>query len=143
MGLIFFMSAQPADESSAQSSVAAQLIGHIFVDGFDEMPAEEQTAYCESIMTPVRKCAHFTEYFVLGGLMLLVIGHEEKRRWLISLVFCAVYAEADEFHQLFVEGRACRFLDVCIDSAGSLTGILITALGIYIVRKIIKKREAT
>ena len=57
----------------------------------------------------VRKCAHMTEYAILAFL----------------------YACTDEFHQLFIAGRAGQFRDVCIDSTGALIMILI----IYIINK--------
>lgn len=43
----------------------------------------------------------------------------------LSWAFCILYAASDEFHQLFVPGRAGLITDVCIDSAGALLGILL------------------
>ena len=42
-------------------------------------------------------------------------------------IFCIIYALTDEWHQMFVPGRAAEWKDVLTDSFGSLTGILIIA----------------
>ena len=47
------------------------------------------------------------------------------------------FAALDEFHQLFVEGRAGSLKDVLIDSCGSLTGIIFVRIFGYIGRKTI------
>ena len=55
-------------------------------------------------------------------------------------LFAAAYAVIDECHQLFVPGRAGRLLDIGIDSAGALTGLLIL-FGIYSLYEIRRKKE--
>ena len=67
-----------------------------------------------------------TEYAILAFLIYKTIVHIEK-----SLVKSFLYACTDEFHQLFIAGRAGQFRDVCIDSTGALIMILI----IYIINK--------
>ncbi len=57
------------------------------------------------------------------------------RGFILSLVFCILYAISDEVHQLFVPGRGAQVSDVLIDSLGAFLGI-----GMYkMVRKIKKK----
>ena len=46
-----------------------------------------------------------------------------------------LYAVTDEMHQLLIEGRSGQWTDVLIDSAGALTGVLIIALVLWMVRK--------
>ena len=60
-----------------------------------------------------------------------------RRELLIPWGIAALYAAADEFHQLFVPGRSGQVSDVMLDSAGALAGLLILAL----VRKIIVRRR--
>ena len=85
----------------------------------------------------IRKGAHFTEYAVLA---MLTANALRKRplstigRWLIPVGICALYALTDELHQYFVPERACRFLDVCIDTAGGICGVAAFML-LYFVRK--------
>ena len=47
---------------------------------------------------------------------------------LASFAFSAFYAASDEFHQLFVPGRAGLFSDVLIDSCGAALGSALAAL---------------
>lgn len=58
---------------------------------------------------------------------------------LYALAISAAYAATDEFHQLFVLGRACRFSDVLIDSAGAGVGIFAVLFIIRII--VIRSRE--
>jgi VanZ family protein len=80
----------------------------------------------------IRKCAHFTEYFILSLLILRAVRAGEKGwhlRWALAtvlIVFC--YAGLDEFHQSFVPGRGAAFTDVLIDTSGGIAAQLIASL---------------
>ncbi len=37
---------------------------------------------------------------------------------IITVIICFLYAISDELHQYFVPGRACRLLDIFIDTSG-------------------------
>ena len=83
----------------------------------------------------IRKGAHFTEYAVLAMLIanaLLVCG---KLRWFVPVAVSAAYAVTDEIHQYFVPGRACRLLDVGIDTCGAIFGTAVFALVLYLTKK--------
>ena len=68
----------------------------------------------------LRKCAHMTEYAVLGYLLLRAIGHEV---W--ALLLGIAYSATDEFHQRFVAGRHGSPVDVAIDTIGLMIGIVL------------------
>lgn len=73
----------------------------------------------------VRKLAHFTEYVILGILMINCLkDYNLKKVVLISIILCVLYACSDEIHQYFV-GRTARVFDVFIDSLGSIVGIFV------------------
>ena len=80
----------------------------------------------------IRKCAHFTEYFILSLLILRGIRagrHETKLAWaVLAIVLVAGYASLDEFHQRFVPGRTSAVTDVLIDTTGGATAQAIAAL---------------
>ena len=40
----------------------------------------------------------------------------------------AIYAMTDEFHQTLVPGRSGEVLDVCIDAAGVLCGVVVMSI---------------
>ena len=76
----------------------------------------------------IRKCAHFTEYFIFSLLVLRGFRAGEKGtrlRWaLLTLLIVAGYASLDEFHQSFVPGRTPAVTDVVIDTTGGATAQL-------------------
>lgn len=55
-----------------------------------------------------------------------------RKNMLFSVLASGLYAMSDEFHQLFVAGRAGRWMDVGIDTFGAITGILLIAIIIKI-----------
>jgi VanZ family protein len=73
----------------------------------------------------IRKCAHFTEYFIFSLLILRGFRAGEKGtrlRWaLLTILIVAGYASLDEFHQSFVPGRTPAVTDVLIDTTGGAT----------------------
>jgi VanZ family protein len=69
--------------------------------------------------TILRKGAHMTEYAILALLLFRALGSE-----LPAFLFGLAYAVSDEIHQLFVSGRHGSPLDVAIDAAGLLLGLL-------------------
>ncbi len=68
----------------------------------------------------LRKTAHLAEYAILGGLLARATG-----RAFSATLLGVVYACTDEIHQSFVTGRAGRPVDVAIDAAGVLIGVLV------------------
>ena len=153
---IFYMSARVAQDSDALSLGFAGRFLHLVVPGFSDMSAADQLALAKSINHPVRKLAHFTEYLVLGILAVnalrLHIGSSGRyfedeaitpsRNFCIpalSWAFCILYAASDEFHQLFVPGRAGLVTDVCIDSAGALLGILLFLVALQLILRPAKR----
>ena len=91
-------------------------------------------------MNVARKCAHFCIYAMLGfWLQFLVRQYRTKFVIRISVAAAFLYAASDEFHQYFVPGRSCQFRDMCIDTAGALTGALISLLLVVIWQNLRKK----
>ena len=86
----------------------------------------------------IRKCAHLTEYAVLALLVWRALRkplRKENRPWdwadaRFAVLFVALYAASDEFHQLFVPNREGRVTDVLIDTSGGIIGLcLLWGLG--------------
>lgn len=90
------------------------------------------TATLQAMHFVVRKCAHFTEYFILSLLVLRAMraGRRENRlAWaLLAILLVAGYASLDEFHQSFVPGRTAAVGDVLIDTSGGVAAQLLAAL---------------
>ena len=124
MALIFFFSSQEAEDSMYVSdttlSFIIETVGHSLSDSV-QLFLEEY----------IRKVAHFTIYMILGMFAYLTLWEwksdilPKRQIFQFSLIFSFVYAMTDEFHQKFVAGRSCEWNDVCLDSIGALTGIVI------------------
>ena len=80
----------------------------------------------------IRKCGHFSEYFILSLLVLRGIraGRREVRIvWaLAAIAIVACYASLDEFHQTFVPGRTPAVADVLLDTIGGICAQIAFAL---------------
>lgn len=138
-GFIFCMSAHPGGESGALSRQIVELIISIIVPDYANLPIDDQASWFNAVHLFVRKLAHFTEFAILGGLVINLLMRiptfANKQDACItptasigiSWILTCAYAASDELHQAFVPGRACMFSDVLIDSAGALTGILFVA----------------
>jgi VanZ family protein len=85
------------------------------------------------ILVVIRKCAHVTEYAVLGLLLWRALRNIPALRTKTLLVLaavmlgCALLAASDEFHQTFVKSRTPSVRDVLLDIAGAILGLLIGA----------------
>lgn len=136
MGFIYYMSAQPVVRSGEMSFRIDRLVCRLFVDGFENMTAEQQQAAVYDM--------DFLEYTMLGLILMLtartfLTSHQKTA----ALLTGAVYAALDEFHQYFVPGRACQVRDVLIDYSGIVTGILIALLLMRIIRAIRNQRGSS
>lgn len=135
--LIFCFSSQEADDSSEVSgTIAYKLVEKTDALLDFEWGEEELIERSSAIEFPLRKAAHMTEYAILACIMLanfMLYEKTAKRPFLYAELFCAAYAATDEFHQLFVKGRAGQLRDVGIDSIGAAVGLLLawTALKVY------------
>lgn len=142
--LIFFFSAEGGDASSVRSDAIARALASLFAPDIDTWDSLARKAFISDLRFFVRKAAHATEYAALGALWFAEL-HQLARALAddaartaacasartmrsVHTAACAfaltvVYACTDEFHQLFVGGRAGQATDVLVDAAGGLVGI--------------------
>lgn len=110
-------------ESSAESGLVVALARPLF---------EAVGVTDSSLMSlVVRKCAHFSEYAVLGVLtrcFLAARARETGGRPLPLGLLAALVPVVDECVQLGVPGRTGQPADVLIDLAGLMTGVALSAL---------------
>ena len=123
----------------------------VFIWGNSLLPGEMSGAisdWVKSILIPgnlsassgsglLRKAAHFTEFTALGMCLAWLHGMLRKGR-IPPFLWGVLAAMVDETIQRFVPGRGPSIRDVCIDSAGVLTGIILLWLG----HNYLKKRSA-
>ena len=140
MVVIFSFSAKPAVQSTEMSTSVGKMICRIFVHDFSSWSDEKQEELAAKIDHPVRKCAHASEYALLGTLVLLTACTYAKlspETVAAAVIISVLYAASDEFHQRFVPGRSCQFTDVLIDSAGGMEGVGFIIV-CYKIKQIIK-----
>lgn len=107
--MIFGFSTQNGQQSSGLSGVVYNILNAIFHFSFSK----------DTMTFVIRKCAHMTEFGLLGiawyhGLKYVRDTHLYK----ISLLLVFICGCLDEFHQLFIPGRAGQFRDALIDTTG-------------------------
>ncbi len=148
MGVIFCFSAMNSVKSDAQSKGVIFNTVKAVVNLADNInitqvkPTEDKIMeITNSLNIPIRKLAHFSIYFVLAIFVFLALDEtNNKYKWnfAISLGICFVYSLTDEFHQLFIDGRAGQFRDCLIDSFGAFVACIIYSL---ITKRIKDKNE--
>ena len=97
----------------------------------------------ENLFTPltIRKTGHFCEFLMLGFLAALALRLHGFRHFpLIAAgsVFCV--GGVDETIQIFTPDRGPSFLDVLLDTAGGITGILLFCLALWAISAIRRRR---
>ena len=86
----------------------------------------------------VRKLAHFCEYAALGvlsGALVLLRKDAALFHWSYALLCTLAVAVIDESIQLLATGRGAQVQDILLDTAGSLTGLLLIWGISWILRK--------
>ena len=128
MGVIFMFSAQVSDESKSSSNkVTSAVVNTVISIKKENISEEKRQKIIEDKTFIVRKSAHFTEYFILGLILILYLQTKEKlttKYIILAIIFCVLYATSDEIHQLFVDGRSCKIIDILIDTCGSSLAII-------------------
>lgn len=127
--VIFFFSNQNGSTSSSLSNGILALIEEI-----TRLPLNN-----DIFRILLRKLAHFTEYLILALFLLNLLRNYKNvsnREFVLTILFCFLYACTDEIHQMFIGGRSPQILDVGIDTLGSEVGILL-----YL--KFMKKKSAS
>ena len=120
---IFARSARTAEESSAESAMILELLRKLIPFLTD---------------TVLRKLAHFTEYFILGGLLYMDWRIWNRGSVLAVLSLAAGIACVDELIiQANTAGRSGELWDILLDTAGAAA-----AVGILLLLRRRKERRA-
>lgn len=129
MVLIFCFSHQNAEESGALSDRFVMILRLVCFN-------QEWLMEYGSLL--IRKSAHMGEFALLAGLLLQLFQTTKyhKFAYLYAFIGTVLYAISDEFHQLFVPGRAGLWQDVVVDGCGALL-----ALGVCYACSAYRKRK--
>lgn len=121
MGLIYRASATP------------DLRALPWVQWLGLLPANLALGVAAILELILRKGAHMVSFGILAGLVRggLATGIPSVRsghQSTVAFIFATLYAVSDEWHQGLVPTRSGRPLDVLIDAAGAVIGLLIVSL---------------
>lgn len=122
--LIIFMFSSDSGTASSKKSDSV-IINLVEIISNKKVNNKDRDKYIEKYVFPVRKCAHFTIYLILGILVISLLSEYRVvsfKTVLYALLIVFLYACSDEFHQLFVPGRSSEIRDVLIDSSGGFIG---------------------
>ena len=125
--VIFNFSAQDGEKSGNLSLKVTNFIVNLF-SKVKNMDTSLRMHYVERLHPIIRKLAHFSIYCLVGFSVMgfwCTFDIRNKYKLLWSILIGVVYAASDEFHQSFIPCRVPSIRDVCIDSAGVLTGIFV------------------
>jgi VanZ family protein len=128
MGFIFYQSSKSANISLSRSGQLISWVAETIYHPYNQMDEPEKQEFVEKWQIPIRKLAHFIEYLIFGFLVSLAVGllpGKPKVMFVLVFIFWVLYAATDEVHQAYVPGRNPSIVDVFIDSAGALAGILV------------------
>ncbi len=114
-------------DSAEQSSGLLEWIRNIFIS----VGAENSSVFL-FIEKYIRKLAHFSEYFLLGGESVLFFFIDDFRfslqKFWNAFSFSVLIAVTDESIQI-ISGRGPMVQDILIDSLGAFCGIFCMVLG--------------
>lgn len=128
-------SAMPGEESGALSG----WVGEFLCKLLPFLSLDEGNG-----MYILRKLAHFSEFAALGMILSWLFAMLTQRPLVQYLLpfGCGVAAACiDETIQIFSPGRYSSIVDVCIDSSGVLTGMIVLFLGYTIFKKLRQNRR--
>ncbi len=122
-------SAQTAEKSGSLSFEIAEKMASL-IYSFREHTAADVLSLAGYFEHPLRKCAHFAEYGILGGLFcgsfLPFIGKIRQAlsgksggMYVRCILLVMILAAFDEVHQYFVPGRYASVWDVLLDTCGN------------------------
>lgn len=143
MIIIFWFSAMDGKESNSKSkktidNVITEIANVIHINNSEKINLTTLNVY-------LRKCMHGSVYFILSIFVfnsLRVFGVKRKKSLILTIIILFLYACTDELHQVFVDGRNGKVLDIFIDMIGASIGLVICCIFIYIKKFIDKKKKS-
>lgn len=127
--IIFWFSSKPANVSDSQSLQIVYII-HAFLARINI------TSDIHFLNFIVRKCAHFSEYTLLG-ILVTNANHKAPIHPKFPLLFLLIPV-IDELIQYFTPGRSCQLSDMLLDGTGICFGII---LFIIFIKYILKRKR--
>lgn len=141
MWIIFGFSGQDGETSGTISRRITETITKN-IKSIQNLEKAEKEKVLKQIEHFIRKLAHFSLYTVVGFLLMSLLStykFKQKNKIYMSFGIGLMYAISDEIHQSFIPERTPMISDVCIDTCGVITGIIILLVIQFIWYRILKK----
>ena len=139
MWIIFGFSGQDGETSGTISRRITETITRN-IKSIQLLKEAEKERALKKIEHCIRKLAHFSLYTVVGFLLMSLMSKlKQKNKICISLGIGFIYAISDEIHQSFIPERTPMISDVCIDTCGVITGIVVLIVIQFIWNSIFRK----
>ena len=135
IAVFLFSSQSGGDSNHLSKGILEQIFGFFNVNA-DPLKLDQYNLV-------LRKIAHFSLYFLLGtGTMgfLLTTSLKVKYSFVLSLLFCVLFAATDELHQFLSGTRNGNPLDVLLDSSGALLSIFLLSFAVKVKNRMITRR---
>ncbi len=126
--VIFGFSLQSGDESTLMSAFVLDFLAFV-------LPFLKEPEHFKLVIYLIRKLAHFTEYFILGFLSSKAAQEKKQNKILLIGYLIPIF---DEGIQLFSPGRSSSPIDMLIDMAGYVSGLIVFG-GFINLLKLFKK----
>lgn len=134
-GFIWSNSLKDSEISHAQSDVIMEAVEPVLTPVIRQ-DTEEATE--KKLSFVVRKAAHFIEFAALGicvgGFAASLSSLKKRSFWVFGPVICLAVAGCDEFIQSFFD-RTSSIKDVALDMCGSITGLLLVAVVVFLWKR--------
>lgn len=130
--VIFLMSANTGEDLTDGDGLVARVRALLM---------SAQVAWFGAGIDLVSPFAHFCEYAMFGFLLQNALGCSlaPRRALLLAIVVASAYGVTDEFHQLFVPGRACDPVDWMVDTAGAALGALLAHVALRRFQPLVRR----
>lgn len=146
MAILFYSSSMTYTQQSQVGLISRVLVNEPFKNHFATISfvyaggevSLQNLGYAKFVEFFIRKAAHFSTYFILGGSLFL--GVKAKMNLMIlpaclGWLAATGYAALDEFHQMVTGGRSPLFQDVMLDSIGAATAVIICLVVSYLKKR--------
>ena len=143
MWIIFGFSGQDGETSGIISRRITEKITRN-IKSIQVLNEVEKERALKKIEHCIRKLAHFSLYTVVGFLLMSLMSTyklKQKNKVSTSLIIGLIYAISDEIHQSFMPNRTPMIGDVCIDTCGVITGIIVLIVIQFIWHSILKNEN--
>lgn len=141
IGIIFYNSSNTASESNKKSYSIVKIIKK---SGIKLNISKLKIAGERDLNYIIRKNAHFFEYLVLSIFTTAIFFtfNFKGRKAVIYILFISLLIPVmDEFYQKFITGRSSNVLDIIIDFAGGIVGMVSYYLSYYKIFRVDKENK--